>query len=115
MKIRQILKTITGSMGVGLFLMGCAEAETDLDKYKDDYPGCVTIVKNQLALFGPEQQIAVMPALMNACMSGRQIGEKRTKQMYDIPKETKPKKQSNFKVNVTPPSGLKQDSFEVQY
>lgn len=115
MLIARTFKTIALTAAVGFSLTGLAKAEGDLDSYQADYPGCVAIVKNQLALFAPEQQVAVMPALMTACMSGRQIGEKRTKKMYDIPKEKKPKKESNFKVKVVPPSGLKQDPFEVQY
>ena len=115
MAIYQLVKSVSlAVVGLG-FVSGAVLAGDDLDQYKEDYPGCVAIVKNQLLLFAPENQVAMMPHLMEACMSGRQIGEKRTKQMYDIPKEKKPKKQSNFKIKVVPPSSLQQDPFDVQY
>lgn len=92
-----------------------AKAEEKVDQYKKDYPGCVEVVKGQLALFDEATRVGVMPYLMQACMSGRQIGEKRTKEMYDIPADKKPRKTKNFKIEVKPPSLMKQDPFEVQY
>ncbi|WP_028880233.1 hypothetical protein [Terasakiella pusilla] len=112
------VKTILSAVIVcstGLSVPLQAQADEKVEAYKNDYPGCVEVVKNQLALFDEATRVGVMPYLMQACMSGRQIGEKRTKEMYNIPTDKKPQKTKNFKIEVKPPSLMKQDPFEVQY
>ena len=95
--LRDLKKTMLLACSVILFA-GEGQASEELDKYAAEYPACVEVVKNQLVLFPVDQQVAIMPHLMKACMSGRRIGEKRTKKMYGIPDAEKPKKKSNLKI-----------------
>lgn len=115
MRSFNIFLTVVTLCGLGFTASSQAQVSDKVDQYKKDYPGCVEVVKNQLALFDEATRVGVMPYLMQACMSGRQIGEKRTKKMYDIPSDKKPSKTKNFKIEVKPPSVMEQDPFEVQY
>jgi hypothetical protein len=86
------------------------DVESFLKEKEYDYPGCVAIVRNQLFLIPDEQRVAVIPYLFNSCVSGRSLGEKRTKEMYDIPPTAKPKKKSGFKKQVQPSGSLNKDN-----
>jgi len=80
----------------------------------DDYPGCVTIVKQQLMLIPEAQRDSILPFLLDACMAGRSIGEKRMLNMYEIPKNAQPKKKTGFTIELVPPRPFGSDPFYFQ-
>ncbi len=68
-----------------------------------DYPGCVFIVRDEIQHLDPATNIEeVAPLLLDTCIKGRTIGEKRMQKMYDIdPVKDKPKKK-NFSIRLAP-------------
>lgn len=79
---------------LALVLIGAvspAWASGQVDKYlkenQKDYPECVRVVRNQLFILPPETHIAMLPHLLEACKSGRAIGEKRNRKFFLKKKE----------------------------
>ncbi|MDV7339600.1 hypothetical protein RYZ26_08355 [Terasakiella sp. A23] len=53
-----------------------------LSEKQKEFPECVRVVRNQLFIIPEENRIAMLPYLFEACKSGRAIGEKRTKKLF---------------------------------
>jgi len=67
-----------------------------------DYPGCVFIVRDEAEYVDSNDRAEVVPRLLDICIKGRSIGEKRIKKMYEIdPKKDKPKNKS-FGIRLVP-------------
>jgi hypothetical protein len=62
-----------------------------LAEKQKEFPECVRVVRNQLVVLPEESQIAMLPYLFDACKSGRAIGEKRTRKLFQK-KKTDPQK-----------------------
>jgi len=88
--------------------------ESHLQEQEEAYPGCVKVVEDQLTSIEAAQHDAIGRLLLETCMTGREIGEKRTRKMYEIPKEVKPRKMGGFSIKVEPP-GDRDDEWDIRY
>lgn len=85
-----------------------------LEEKNKDYPGCVFIVRNEIQYLDEYQLDYSVPMLLHSCIKGREIGEKRMKNMYDIdPKKDKPLKEE-FEIRLSP-MNEKQDERSIFY
>ena len=67
-----------------------------------DYPGCVFIVRDETQYIDKNDVNEVAPLLLESCIKGRNIGEKRMQKMYEIdPKKVKPKNKT-FSIRIVP-------------
>ncbi len=67
-----------------------------------DYPGCVFIVRDEVEYIDIDDRAEAVPRMLDLCIKGRSIGEKRVIKMYEIdPKTDKPKKKS-FSIRLVP-------------
>lgn len=91
------------------------DTEETLKRYQERYPGCTAVVRNQLFILPEDMHIALLPKLLETCLAGREIGEKRTKKMYDIPSDKKPEVKRGFKIKINPPGSISPKPDEIQY
>jgi len=79
-----------------------ADLETLLQEHARASPGCVFIVREEMQYLDPARVNELAPLLLETCISGRDIGEKRMQKKYGIdPNRDRPKKKS-FSIPLVP-------------
>ncbi|MFT4562753.1 MAG: hypothetical protein ACI9BW_002500 [Gammaproteobacteria bacterium] len=111
-----LIKFIVACSGMLLIWSAVYAAESDQDLQHDeidlieklfkeknrDYPGCVFIVRDEVEYIDINDRAEAVPRLLDICIKGRSIGEKRVRKMYEIdPKKDKPKNKL-FRIRVVP-------------